>query len=86
MASAAFGVKADIHVMQPINNIIHRSLAAAKIPSRLEPVVLQRSDGKHPDGITASAGYWYGMPPVRIPLHHHMKLWQLVKWLYMQSE
>ena len=33
-----------------LNDIIHRALAAAKIPSRLEPSGLYRSDGKRPDG------------------------------------
>ena len=37
-----------------INNIIHRSLAAANIPSRLEPSGLLRSDGKRPDGVTVT--------------------------------
>ena len=35
-----------------LNDIIHRSLVAAKIPSRLEPSGLHRSDGKRPDGMT----------------------------------
>ena len=35
-----------------INNIIKRSLAAAQIPSMLEPSGLCRSDGKRPDGVT----------------------------------
>ena len=35
-----------------INNIIKRSLAAAQIPSVLEPPGLCRSDGKRPDGVT----------------------------------
>ena len=35
-----------------INNIIHRSLATANIPSWLEPSGLSRSDGKRPDGVT----------------------------------
>ena len=34
-----------------INNIIKRSLAAAQIPSVLEPPGLCRSDGKRPDGV-----------------------------------
>ena len=34
-----------------INNIVHRSLTSAKIPARLEPSGLYRSDRKHPDGI-----------------------------------
>ena len=35
-----------------INYIIHRSLVFAKVPSRLEPSGLLRSDGKRPDGMT----------------------------------
>ena len=35
-----------------INDIIHRSLVTAKVPSRLEPSGLLRSDGKTPDGMT----------------------------------
>ena len=35
-----------------INNIIHSALSAAHIPSHLEPSGLDRSDGKHPDGVT----------------------------------
>ena len=35
-----------------LNNIIHRSLATANVPSRLEPPGLERADGKRPDGLT----------------------------------
>eukprot|EP00731_Ephydatia_muelleri_P014934 Em0008g654a len=35
-----------------INDIIHRALVAAHVPSRLEPSGLYCSDGKRPDGIT----------------------------------
>ena len=35
-----------------INDIIHRSLVSAKVPSRLEPAGLRGSDGKRPDGMT----------------------------------
>ena len=35
-----------------MNDIVHRSLTTAKIPSRFEPSGLQRSDGKRPDGVT----------------------------------
>ena len=34
------------------NNILHRAFALAKIPSRLEPSGLYRSDGKRLDGMT----------------------------------
>ena len=35
-----------------LNDIIHRALVSAKVPSRLEPTGLLRSDGKRPDGMT----------------------------------
>ena len=35
-----------------INDIIHRTLTTAAIPSRLEPPGLSRSDGKRPDGMS----------------------------------
>ena len=35
-----------------LNNIIWRSLVSAKVPARLEPSDVFRSDGKRPDGIT----------------------------------
>ena len=35
-----------------VNDIIHRTLASAHVPSRLEPPGLLRSDGKRPDGVT----------------------------------
>ena len=35
-----------------MNDIIHRTLVAAHVPSRLEPPGLLRSDGKRPDGVT----------------------------------
>ena len=35
-----------------MNDIIHRTLTSAEVPSRLEPSGLHRSDGKRPDGIT----------------------------------
>ena len=35
-----------------LNEIIHRSLSSAHIPSRLEPSGVYRTDGKRPDGIS----------------------------------
>ena len=40
------------HRHSAINDIIHRALSSARIPSRLEPSGLHRSDGKRPDGVT----------------------------------
>jgi len=40
------------HRHAAINDILHRALSSAKIPSRLEPSGLLRSDGKRPDGVT----------------------------------
>ena len=34
-----------------VNDIIHRTLVSAHVPSRLEPPGLLRSDGKRPDGV-----------------------------------
>ena len=35
-----------------LNDIVHRALTTAHIPSRLEPASVLRSDGKRPDGIS----------------------------------
>ena len=35
-----------------LNDIIHRALSAAHIPSHLEPSGLAQADGKRPNGIT----------------------------------
>ena len=35
-----------------LNDILHRALSSANVPSRLEPTGLDRTDGKRPDGIT----------------------------------
>ena len=35
-----------------LNNLIHKTLSTAKIPSRLEPSGLCQSDGKRPDGVS----------------------------------
>ena len=40
------------HRHAPLNDILHRALTSAHVPSRLEPSGLYRSDGKRPDGIT----------------------------------
>ena len=46
-----------------LNEIIHRSLSAAKIPARLEPSHIIRSNGKRPDGITMTP-WSHGQPLV----------------------
>jgi len=40
------------HRHAAMNNIIHRTLVSANVPSRLEPSGLERADGKRPDGVT----------------------------------
>ena len=40
------------HRHAAINDILYRALTSARVPSRLEPSGLQRSDGKRPDGVT----------------------------------
>eukprot|EP00731_Ephydatia_muelleri_P034999 Em0091g2a len=40
------------HRHSAVNEIIHRALVSAHVPSRLEPSGLYRSDGKRPDGVS----------------------------------
>ena len=40
------------HRHAAMNNIIHRTLVSANVPSRLEPSGLEWADGKRPDGVT----------------------------------
>ena len=40
------------HHHSSLNDIIHRAFGASRIPSRLEPSGISRSDGKRPDGAT----------------------------------
>ena len=39
-----------------VNDIIHKSLISARVPARMEPSGLSRSDGKRPDGVTSVPG------------------------------
>ena len=50
--TALYLVTVGARAITTINDIIHQALSSAKIPSRLEPSGLYRSDGKRPDGIT----------------------------------
>ena len=53
MVSVAGLAKGDFHAMHnAVNSIIHHALAAAKLPSQLEPTGLHRADGRCPDGMT----------------------------------
>ena len=40
------------HRHSALNDIVHRALTTARIPSHLEPAGVSRVVGKHPDGIT----------------------------------
>ena len=51
MAQAAESV-GRYHCHSAVNDIIHRALAAAHVPSHLEPLSLYCSDGKQPDGVS----------------------------------
>ena len=42
----------DVNRHSAFNDIIHRALAAAHVPSHLEPSSLYRSDRKRPDGVS----------------------------------
>ena len=44
----------NCHAM--LNDILHKALSSAIVPSRLEPTGLGRADGKRPDGITMIPG------------------------------
>ena len=56
-----------------VNDVIHRSLTSANIPSRLEPSGLYRSDGKRPDGCSIvpwrSGKVLVWMPHAQTPMH-----------------
>ena len=60
---------------QMINDIIHRSLSAAGVPSIKEPPDTSKLDGKRPDGITIvpwkSGKSLHGTSRSPILMHHH---------------
>ena len=76
------------HRHSSLNDIIHRAFGASRIPSRLEPSGISRSDGKRPDGATLvpwkCGNFSYGMQHVSTPMHlliaelHHRRQGQ---WL-----
>ena len=49
----SFCYSADRHFRHAmLNDILHRALSSANVPSRLEPTGLDHADDKHPDGIS----------------------------------
>ena len=69
------------HGHAAINSIMQRSLAAAQIPSTLEPTSLIGYDGQRSDGVTITpwkfAGHLSGMPPAWTLMLHSMLSSQL---------
>ncbi len=73
--------KSRHHRHAAINNIIHRALSTAKIPSRLELSGLYRPDEKHPDTIvTYAAQLDYGALG---PFNYNLKLH---KYVYIRQQ
>lgn len=62
MVSVVDIVKGDTHNMQPLM-ISFADLVSARVPARLEPQNIFRSDGKQPDGISV-APWKCGKPEV----------------------
>ena len=49
----------NCHAM--LNDILHKALSSAIVPSRLEPTGVGRADGKRPDEITMIPGSYNGL-------------------------
>ena len=68
-----------------LNDIVHRALSSAKVPSRLEPAGIYRSDGKRPDGITVvpweRGNCWSGTPLAPTRSLHRTPPMRLVRWV-----
>ena len=56
------------HRHSAVHDILHRALRSAKVPARLEPSGLTRSDGKRPDGVTL-VPWRRGKPRCHLPRH-----------------
>ena len=76
------------HRHAALNDIVHRALTAAHIPSHLEPLGIFRSDGKRPDGITVvrgrGVGSWCGTRPAQI--HSQLRTFPVLPVMLERSQ